>query len=276
MPPDVLVVGEALVDVMVAPDGTRTERPGGSPANVAVGLARLGHHVTLLTALGDDEHGRLIRRHLDSSGVEVIASPIARTSTATATIDREGKASYVFEIDWKLDDLPEPRDAWLHIGSLGSVLPPGADAVLELARAAARLSFDPNCRPSFTDLTRVDELIRLSHTVKLSDEDVASLRPDQPAGEVAAGWLRSGPELVVLTKGADGATAFTREGVVEAPAADGAAVVDTVGAGDAFMAGLLDGLLRSLPLPEVLARAATTARRTCERVGADPPWAREL
>ena len=147
---EVLVVGEALVDVLVDVEGVRTERPGGSPANVAVGLHRLGRRVQLLTALGEDEHAELLREHL--SGVELLTAPLPRTGTAVATLDEVGSASYAFDIAWDLGDViigPLPR--WLHVGSLATVLPPGADVVLALARRAgaegASVSFDPNCRP---------------------------------------------------------------------------------------------------------------------------------
>ncbi|MCU1587761.1 MAG: hypothetical protein JWN31_1254 [Frankiales bacterium] len=279
--PEVLVVGEALVDVVVDVDGLRTERPGGSPANVAVGLHRLGREVQLLTALGADEHAGLLREHL--AGIDLLVAPVPRTGTAVAVLDEVGRATYAFEIDWDLGGLRPPAlPGWLHVGSLGAGLQPGADAVLELTRAACSegvdVSFDPNCRPDVTerDLGRVDDLAALSSVVKLSDEDLAFLYPDRPFAEVADRWLHSRTRLVVLTRGSLGATARTADRSWEVPPEDGRAVVDTVGAGDAFMAGLLDGLLRGLPDEAALTHASVVARRTCQRAGADPPWARDL
>jgi fructokinase len=168
------------------------------------------------------------------------------------------------------------------VGSLAAVLPPGAEAVLELARRAcaegAAVSFDPNCRPDVVDrdLDRVDELAALSSVVKLSDEDLAFLYPDQPFAQVADRWLSDRTRLVVLTRGARGASARTSDGSWDVPPAEGSAIVDTVGAGDAFMAGLVDGLLRDQPVNAALSHAAVVARRTCERAGADPPWASDL
>jgi fructokinase len=275
---DVLVVGEALVDVVEDTEGGRTERPGGSPANVAVGLARLGHRVQLLTALGDDQHGRDVRAHLEGSGVEVVAARLPRTSTALARLDTHGSATYDFDITWDLSGTTAGTAEWVHVGSLAAVMQPGADTVLALAQQAAQVSFDPNCRPDIVprDLERIEQLADLSTIVKLSDEDLAWLYPSKPFAEVARQWLTGRADLVALTKGADGAEAFTARGLLEVPPAAGSAVVDTVGAGDAFMAGLLDGRFRGLPDADALAHAATVARRTCERTGADPPWAREL
>lgn len=273
------MVGEALVDVVVDVDGIRTEHPGGSPANVAVGLSRLGQSVRLVTALGDDDHGRLLKDHLEASGVSVTAAPIPRTSTAVARLDEAGRASYEFDITWDLSGVTaESNPAWLHVGSLAAVLEPGADTVLELAGRAGVVSFDPNCRPDVAprDLDRVEALAALSSVIKLSDEDLAWLYPGASFRHVAQGWLQGRSELVVLTKGGEGAEALTRERHVSIPAAPGGPLVDTVGAGDAFMAGLVDGLLRGWDAAGALERGAVVARRTCERAGADPPWAREL
>ena len=151
----IVVVGEALVDVVVSPDGEREEKVGGSPMNVAVGLGRLDVPALLLTQVGADERGRAITDHVASSGAEVETSPTddGRTSTATAHLDASGSATYDFDLTWSLPrrELP-PCDA-LHVGSLGAALAPGRDAVLDLVSQAwdrdVFVSFDPNVRPAF-------------------------------------------------------------------------------------------------------------------------------
>ncbi len=105
MADDVLVMGESLVDVVRAPDGSTSEHVGGSAANVAVALARLGRHVRFATSFADDPHGRMVAGHLDRAGVRLANQPhsIARTSTAVATLDADGAAHYEFDLDWVLD-----------------------------------------------------------------------------------------------------------------------------------------------------------------------------
>ena len=282
-PVTVLVVGEALVDLRPDPDGRIVAYAGGSPANVAVAIARLGGHVRLATGLGDDEHGRLLRRHLSDAGVDVKACALERTPTAKVTLGPDGAADYDFDLDVDLPEIDLPTGAgWLHVGSLAAVIPPAADKVLTLARRARGLldiSYDPNLRAAFpVDRRRVAELVSLSRVVKLSEDDAAMIDDGTPV-QLARSWLQLGPELVVVTRGAAGAVALTRDRRVEVPPGDGASVIDTIGAGDAFTAGLVHGLNGRTSLDEslddavddALALAAWVARRTCERPGADPP-----
>jgi fructokinase len=299
---DVLVVGEALVDVVRRTDGTTAEHPGGSPANVALGLARLGRPARLLTRIGDDARGTAVRAHLEASGVglepgSVVPGP---TSTATAVLDPAGVASYDFAIDW---DLPGSIDtgsaAALHTGSIAAFLPPGGDRVVALLeRVAGRLtiSYDPNARPRLMGapdvaLARVEKIVGRSDVVKVSDEDLAWLAPGVDPVVIARSWLDGGPALVVVTRGGAGALAVTRSGLVEVPAPP-VVVVDTVGAGDAFMSALIDhlagaGLLggeRRAALREatpddvrrMLTHAVRVAAITCARAGANPPTRAEL
>ena len=278
-----LVVGEALVDVVTRADGTVVERPGGSPANVAVGLGRLGHDVTLLTALGDDPHGTAVLEHLTASGVRPLVAPLARTGTAHATLDHHHDATYVFDIAWDTGDLvPTTPPSWVHVGSLGTVLQPGADQVAALLDSTtARVSFDPNCRPQLMGdprdaLAQVERFVARADVVKLSEEDATWLCPEVDPVATAQRFLGLGPALVVLTRGDSGAVALLGEDALAVPAATGTTVVDTVGAGDAFTAGLLPTLaeqeLTRATVSRALHRASEIARRTCERVGADPPW----
>jgi fructokinase len=299
---DVLVVGEALVDIVLRGAVPAGEHPGGSPANVALGLGRLGRRVSLLSRLGDDARGERVRAHLAASGVGLAAGTLATgpTSTATARLDERGVASYEFELDWQLPDAVElPPVLALHTGSIAAFLAPGGDAVLELVRRVQghlTVSYDPNARPVLMGSAaaareRVERFVAAADVVKVSDEDLAWLTPAADPADVAQDWLALGPALVVVTRGGEGATGVCAAGRVDVPAPR-VAVVDTVGAGDAFMAGLLDalaragllgaersGALRAITV-DSLATAARRATRvaaiTCTRPGADPPTRAEL
>lgn len=304
-PTEVLVVGEALVDIVQRADGTTNRHPGGSPANVALGLARLGHRVRFATRTGDDEDGATVREHLTGDGVELAegSTDDAPTSTATAVIDELGAASYVFELVWALPDVDPGAAGHVHTGSIGANLAPGAAAVRALlprARERATTSYDPNLRPRIIgtpeqERAGVEALVAASDVVKSSDEDLRWLYPDRTPEQVVQEWLTLGPALVVVTRGAEGASAWLAAdpGAVVAVAPRPARVVDTVGAGDAFMSGLLSGLLdqgllggasqrealRAAGEGQVrsaLARASLTSSLTCERPGADPPRREEI
>ncbi|ROS73898.1 fructokinase [Curtobacterium sp. PhB130] len=284
----VVVIGEALVDVVDRPDG-RVEHPGGSPMNVAVGLARLGVAARLVCALGHDERGAVIRAHIGASGVELDATTIDRTSTAVATIDGDGAATYEFDLDWRLDPVSVPAGTPLvHVGSIGAVLDPGAASVLDAVRRRAPgtlVSIDPNVRPSITpDAAAVRSalapLLAEADVVKLSDEDAAWLWPDRDVDAVLDGLLDSGATVAAVTLGGNGCALAnaSRRIVVPAPQVE---VVDTIGAGDSFTAGLLDGILAagstfSDDLEALAAHALACARVTVSRPGADPPRRDEL
>lgn len=297
-----LVVGEALVDVVTAATGPAGEHPGGSPANVAVALARLGRETQLLTRIGDDGRGELLQRHLRSAGVQLVPGSVTSgpTSTAAARLDPAGVARYEIDVDWRLPTIPVPSGLrCLHTGSLATVLQPGADAVQDLVRSLAgrvTVSFDPNIRPGLMGppavaRRQVERLVGLADVVKASDEDLAWLAGGEKCVEVATAWLALGPAVVVVTRGGSGAVAVSRSGCVEVPAVP-VEVVDTVGAGDSFMAGLLEHLarrnllgarsrdaLREIPMRDVgemLDRASRVAALTCGRAGANPPTAAEL
>ncbi len=282
-----LVVGESLVDVVTDASGTTTERPGGSAANVAVALARLGRPVRLATSLGDDERGRAIADHLSSSGVELATDPrvLARTSSARATIGADNAATYVFDIDWRLGPVTGERPAFVHVCSLGAVLEPGAHEVLALVeglREHATVTYDLNMRPAVTGagrdvLARVERLAGMAHLVKASDEDLAALYPMLAVDEAAEHLLGLGPSAVAVTRGEHGATWLTSEGETAAQA-QRTEVVDTIGAGDTFAAALIDALwsdVRREP-SQVLAHATRAAAVTVSRRGADPPYWRDL
>ncbi len=292
----VLVAGEALVDVRVE-DGHRSEHPGGSPLNVAVGLARLGVPTTLATQLGDDAHGRLVAAHVEASGVQLVRlPPHGTTATATARLEAGGGATYEFDIDWDPVRLPDPGGFRLvHVGSIGATLPPGAGGVVALTREASSagvpVSVDPNLRPSITpDLdqarTYVQQVIELASVVKLSDEDAEVLWPGREPHSVLDTLSGApGAPLVAMTRGGEGAVLAAGGRRGRAPARP-VEVSDTIGAGDSFMAALLAGLLvhdladpagwTAAALDWLTGVAVEAAAVTCSRPGADPPWASEL
>ncbi|MEU7297350.1 carbohydrate kinase [Streptomyces exfoliatus] len=298
-----LVIGECVADIVRAPAGSGTAdrvHPGGSPANVAYGLGRLGRDVTLLTQLADDPTGRLIADHLKGAGVRVeIGGVPARTPSAVVGLDAHGQAAYTFRITWTLEEGQAPlfapgfAPAHVHIGSIAAVTAPGSAAVLavtERLRDRATVSYDPNVRPELmgdhTDaVRRVERCVALSDLVKASDEDLAWLYPGESPHTVATRWLALGPAVVLVTRGAAGSLALTRRETVTADAPP-ASVVDTVGAGDSFMSAVLDTLagqgrealggLGAASLAGLLRRAGAAAAVTVSRAGAQPPDRAEL
>lgn len=294
MAADVLVMGESLVDVVRGLDGSTTEHVGGSAANVAVALARLGRSVRFATSFADDVHGRMVAAHLERAGVRLANEPhsVARTSTAVATLGVGRAASYAFDLDWVLDPPAAALDpAAVHVCSLGAVLAPGAEVVLDAVsrlRDGALVSYDINARPVVTGtgpdlLARVERMVAVSDVVKASDEDLAALYPALDLEAAARGLLARGPAAVVVTRGELGAVWFSRAGRVEVSSTP-VRVADTIGAGDTFAASLLDGLLGHGSVEDldqdavraVLTRAVRAAAVTVSRPGADPPYAAEL
>lgn len=285
-----LVIGESLVDLISEPGSWQFDAaPGGSPLNVAVGLAAAGHQARLASEVGDDLFGDLIREHLARYGVAPsdLAVTAAPTNLAFARLDGSGTARYDFRFGWRAP--PGRPDLagvdCLHVGSLGALVPPGAAAVRETVATARRrgipVSYDPNVRPGLlggTAVAEVEELVAEADIVKASGDDLAWLYPGTPDLAAAGGWLRRGPGLVVVTRGADGAVALTGGDPIACPTPQ-VAVVDTVGAGDAFTAGLLSHLARTGALRHPARAAVTTALRhatavateSCTRRGAAPP-----
>lgn len=292
-----LVVGESLVDLISEPGSWRFQAvPGGSPLNVAVGLAAAGHPVRLASELGDDLFGALLRDHLHAYGVAT--ADLARsdaTSLAFARLDAAGRAGYHFRFGWTWLGTPDLGGLiCLHTGSLAAVTDPGARAVGEVVAAArARgiaVSYDPNVRPALMGSPellrgRVERLVGLADIVKVSDEDLGWLYPGEPDLAVAGRWSRLGPALVVVTRGAQGAVALRSDGYAVGCTPPDMVVVDSVGAGDAFTAGLLArlasaGALAGPPaaladldpgiVDEAVRWAAATAAAVCTHRGAAP------
>lgn len=302
----IVVCGEALVDLVpgVASGDTRASDwralSAGGPMNTAIGLARLGVPVEFLGRLGDDAFADQIRAHLAANGVGTALAIDADqpTSLAVVSLDAAGKASYTFHFEgtanfgWQGAELPAlgPGD-WLHVASLVTVVGPGNAALLDWVRAGSgSVSLDVNVRPTvIPDMAAYWAAVEpwlvavgaRGGLVKGSDEDFEHLAthsglPGDPLDLVSALRERYGVGCAVVTRGPDGAVAAGPTGVVSVPSPP-VRLVDTIGAGDTFMAGLLEGLVvRGLPLADALARGAAAAAIVCEREGADPPTAAEL
>jgi fructokinase len=285
-----LVIGEALIDIV---EGTEVrELVGGSPANVAVGLARQGHEVQLLTRIGRDDRGARIAEHVAAAGAALTASSwsAGSSSTARARLRPDGSAEYEFDIDWTIEEPSLDDVALVHSGSIALFLEPGGETVLSaLQRAAgsALVTIDPNIRPALVGdrraaLARFARAAAAADLVKLSDEDAAWLYPGLVPEQVLAEIATLGPRIVVITRGGDGAVALGPEGVVEVDAVP-VEVVDTIGAGDAYMASLISSALddpqlltSESALHRALHRAAITAGITVSRAGANPPTRAEV
>ncbi|MCT2590907.1 carbohydrate kinase [Streptomyces sp. N2-109] len=280
-------------------------RPGGGPANTAVALARLGTPTRFLGRLSTDVFGRLFRAHLTGSGADLDGAVAARepSTLAVAALDPDGRADYSFHADgaadwqWTPEELAQATDpplSALHTGSLALVRPPGAahlEELLHAIRARATVSIDPNVRPLLVDPARYRERLehwcRAADILRLSDDDLAELCPGQAPERAADTFHAHGTRLVVVTLGPGGVFASLDGERVHVPAPP-VEVVDTVGAGDSFMAGLLHALhgdgvlggrldtLRIEQVSEALTLGTRIAAAVCAVRGANPPWAAEL
>lgn len=290
----IVVAGESLVDVGL--DGAETV--GGSPLNVAVALARLEVPTVLVTELSDDARAAAIRGQLAQDGVELEAA-VTGAATGTATVRFvDGEPAYDLDLRWQLPYAVLPDCDALHVGSLGTALEPGRHSVLDLVEQAwARdvfVSYDPNIREPLPGGREqawldVESLADRAHLVKFSDQDVALLHPGADPHDIARSLLTGErTELVIRTRGADGAVAYTETAdgvlVVEVPGVP-VAVVDTVGAGDAFTAAVLAVLFETgsfgdfgagMPrqqdrLRRLLVAATEVAALSCSAPGAAAP-----
>jgi fructokinase len=290
------VCGEVLIDVL--PAGPLV---GGGPANTAKALARLGHAVEFVGGISTDSFGQMARKELERDGVGLKLAHDSNkpTSTATVQLDKAGSATYKFVIDgtatfdflpsW----LPDPerlKPSVLQIGTLASVVEPGASVLFDWAVKCAEFApivFDPNVRPSFLSdrekyCQAVEKWVGISSVVKLSDEDIAWLYPDETMDEVAHRWLEGETSLVVITRGAKGIIGYTH-GAQEEVESYAVELVDDIGAGDTVGAILVEAIvqhsvagLAGHTLNKVLHRAAVAAGITVSRAGAQPPRLHEL
>ena len=299
----IVVCGEALIDMIQHGDGTQRAAPGGGPFNTARALARLGVPTAFLGHLSEDRFGRELSELLvaDGASLELATVGSEPTTIALANVDDQGFAEYEFLVkntsapNLTPEMIPESFAgdvAALYVGTLGLVLEPMASTLVELVQRERQrlIMLDPNIRVGLIDETeykgRLQTLIGASTIVKASETDLSWLYPESDYRAAADRLLREGVRLAVVTLGAEGA--FGAHGDwrihVAAPPVD---VVDTIGAGDAFGAGILAWLYdHDLVRPELsldeeqfrsaLEYACLAASLTCARAGADPPWKREM
>jgi fructokinase len=308
-----LSCGDALFDCFSVPtDGPATirleGRVGGSPLNVAVGLARLGRPSAYFTKNSTDLFGRRILAFLRKEGVDTSLMLAASNNSTLAMVelDQAGVPSYVFYTDGTADrslalaELPSSLPTAIraiHIGSYTTATEPTASSLVALVKRERErrfISYDPNVRPSIEpDLdvwrSRIASLSGIVHLLKLSSEDAQLLYPNQSLEHLAQDWIGRGVRLIIVTKGMEGALAFTGHGCSAAVPGMHVDVVDTVGAGDTFQAATLVWLenhvalgpaaaadLDSDALRSLLSFGARAAAITCSRRGADLPFAAEL
>jgi len=304
-----LSCGDALIDFIPvkATDGRNAYVPavGGSCCNIAIALGRLGAEAGFMGGVSTDFFGEMLMDGMHASNVStgyVARLPLATTVGFVKLGD--GEPQYVFYDEatacrmWTraASLAPGPEVRLVHLGSVPLINPPAAEesvALFEAEKGKRLLSVDPNCRPSITKdvdayRTRMRRILALADIIKLSVSDLEFLSPGLPFPKAAEGWLLAGTRLVVVTQGASGATAFWQGSQVTVPAKP-VKVVDTIGAGDSFLAGFLVSLdesgklsatglneLAKADLDTALAFGAAVAAITCSRSGADPPWRREL
>ncbi|MBW0159675.1 carbohydrate kinase [Sedimentimonas flavescens] len=307
----ILCCGEALIDMIPTPTNAGRDgfvpHAGGAVFNTAIGLGRLGTRVGMLTGISTDMFGQQLSEALRGSHVEVSHVITSERPTTLAFVRlADGHATYSFYDENSAgrmlspDDLPEiPGDiSALFFGGISLACEPGAtayQALLDREGDTRAVMIDPNIRPGFIEnetryRARLEAMLRLSDIVKVSDEDLNWIEPAPPSlREKIDGLLDKGPALVIVTRGGDGAVGYLPDGAELHVPVKRVQIVDTVGAGDTFNAGVLAklselGALRKPALrelaPDVVRQALThgtqVAAVTVSRAGANPPWAEEL
>ena len=308
-----LSCGDCLFDLFASPQEDvatigLSGRVGGSPLNVALGLARLGHHSGYFTKMSGDLFGERIRGFMERERIDqrFLIPTDRHTTLAMVSLDPDGSASYAFYIEGTADRSIEPGEVpqslpaeveVIHVASYSTVCEPTATALAQLVAQESSnrfISYDPNIRASIEpDLdvwrAKVAELVPFAALVKASDEDIAQLYPGRAVDSVIADWVSAGAEIAVVTLGEHGAIAATSAGVTVKVAGQKVVVVDTVGAGDTFQAALLAGLKERGALSKaaiaafsaddveaLLGFAVKAAAITCTRKGADLPRRADL
>ncbi len=296
----VWVVGEVLIDLI--PEGAvREPIVGGGPANTARALARLGIDTQFVDGISSDQYGQMAKNELLTAGAKLdyVKYSDKRTCLAIVSLSESGSATYEFVIkntatfDFTSEWLPNPQTdhpSLLHIGTLATVIEPGASILFEWAQSVVKVApivFDPNIRPAVISdraqyVAQVERWVAISSAVKVSDEDINWLYPSLDVEQVVNDWLTKGPSLIVVTYGDKGLTGYRKSEKVSVDAVK-VKVADTVGAGDTVGAILVeamvkDGLdsLAGARLESMLKRAAKAAAITVSRVGANPPTSEEL
>jgi fructokinase len=300
----IVVAGEALMDLVVRPNGQLSGTPGGGPFNTARTIGRLGGHVAYLGCLASDRFGHLLRAALIADGVDLsLATAIdAPTTLAIAELDDAGAATYRFHtaetaaplLDELAIDAALTKDpSALHVGSLGLVLDPMATAIaagVERSAEATLVMLDPNCRPAVIRdrrayMDRLDRVLRRADVVKVSVDDLAYLEPASTPLDAARAIAARGPAVILLTDGGHPVIVLTRDATFEIPVPP-IPIVDTVGAGDAFGGAFLarwaerglgrGDLVDATAVRDAASMAIEVANLTCQRAGADPPRRTEL
>jgi fructokinase len=296
----VWVIGEVLIDLI--PNGeNRKPVVGGGPANTAKALAKLGIDTHFIDGISNDKYGQMAMDELVMAGVKLdyVMYSGKQTCLSIVTLSNSGSATYEFVIedtatfDFTHDWLPNPqkiRPSLLHIGTLATVIEPGASVLFKWAQSVAGIApivFDPNIRPAVISdraqyVAQVERWVAISTAVKVSNEDINWLYPSLDIEQVVNDWLIKGPSLIVVTYGDKGIAGY-RVGEMVSVEAVKVKVADTVGAGDTVGAILVesivkDGLasLAGSRLETMLKRAAKAAAITVSRVGANPPTSEEL
>jgi fructokinase len=296
----IVVVGEALVDLVVEANGAVTAALGGAPVNASRTCGRLGADVSFGGAISVDRFGCMLAARLaaDNVALDLVERCDQPTTLAVAEVDDRGAASYRFYVEGTsapsyTTKLEDRRPDWLFTGGLGLVFEPMADTVevmLDDRPAGCAVMVDVNCRPRVVGdreryLSRLDRVVARADVVKVSDEDLAYITPGVAPVDAARELLARGPRAVLLTAGGASVHVFTTAGATSVPV-PAVEVVDTIGAGDSFSGGFLawwsaaDQAVDQLGALDALVPAVTAAVAvagvTCTRRGADPPWRHEL
>jgi len=296
----VWVVGEVLID-LIPDESNYVAVVGGGPANTAKALAKLGVKTYFIDGISNDEYGQMAKAELLSTNVllDYVQYSNKPTCTAKVTLSSSGSASYEFVIkdtatfDFSDQWLPDPQSlkpSLLHIGTLATVIEPGASILFEWAQSVAHLApiiFDPNIRPAVLGnrdeyVKKVEKWVAISWAVKVSDEDLNWLYPGKVIDEIVNRWLEVGVHLVVVTLGEKGIIAYRMNEQISVDAVK-VVVADTVGAGDTVGAVLVEAIVKNSldkltgeVLKTMLNRAAKAAAITVSRTGANPPSKEEI
>ena len=300
MSDQVWVVGEVLID-LIPDESKHVAVVGGGPANTAKALAKLGVNTHFIDGISNDEYGQMAKAELLADNVLLDYAQFSNKPSCTAkvTLSSSGSATYEFVIedtatfDFSDQWLPDPQTLnplLLHIGTLATVIEPGASVLFEWAQSVANVApivFDPNIRPAVLGnrdeyVKKIEKWVAISSVVKVSDEDLNWLYPGRAINEIVNKWLEETVQLVVVTLGDKGITAYRNNEQVSVDAVK-VVVADTVGAGDTVGAILVEAIvnngldkLTGDVLKTMLNRAAKAAAITVSRTGANPPSKEEI